>query len=834
MHSYPHIEGTRCKKDYKVNKKKKLCVSTKIPAPVDNPAPKPAPNPAPVPKPVAVPSPVVDWYPHVQGTRCKKGYKVNKTLKRCVSTKSPKPAPAPAPAPKPVPVPAPKPGQHAIPVNISFPGIKNADNSTTLFPPTDSALLMVPNKSASESREQLFRILTELFKQYSPYADKSLRVQYNFVASPLKEDFEKKRRYLGAGIFTSAKDIPMEAVTLGPNNRLYIRVMAAVDAFVPAPPPVPVPVYVPSPPPPGPKPPEPIQQIIQIARTGNKCPATFSYNKTTKMCEKCPDGTRKVRRTCVLLPSDDKDDVLGLVPAPPIVLPKPPPANGESLVDFLHRMEDTGKKIQDPIYTNGRYMVFIYIYLIKKYAASCSIFNDPFMLHGASAAINYNIKSKTLTSPINLAQQMKECVLRGSELIFITLYMFAPQGAHVNILIYRPFKKIIERYEPHGQETGWGNAVYSEYDLNKQLKELFELRVQPVMKEYTPVFRTPYEVCPMNKNGFQGIENLLPKNKKEAGYCQLWTMFMMESILLNPTLNTQAIIEECIDIGKNDAQYFKNLIRGYTQQIAREIKLYLKQINADIGTQEGNYALQHLNIEDLVNETMAETKRQNKPLPPLGVAPESLSLDDVKELEKKTSKLNGTILRRYFNFIQLKRITQFVTSGTVKEEKERLLKTMLSRALKWDTLMDNIYNTYFTELSPLQIRKQDFFVRFKYYLPHLDLSTVPTKNRMELMAEAKAKYPNWHTYYETIQLIEKPVPVFGVKDKEKVDADVKKLKPKQVSELLYLLEYTLPSKTFTGPMFDKKTEKERVISLTKKLKEQNLHVINLQHWMSMF
>ena len=76
--------------------------------------------------------------------------------------------------------------------------------------------------------------------------------------------------------------------------------------------------------------------------------------------------------------------------------------------------------------------------------------------------------------------------------------------------------------------------------------------------------------------------------------------------------------------------------------------------------------------------------------------------------------------------------------------------------------------------------------------------------------------------------------LIGVKDKEKVDKDVKKLKPKQVSEFLYLLAYTLVPKNTTDPLFDKKLENERVITLTKKLKEQNLHVVNLQHWMSMF
>jgi len=629
----------------------------------------------------------------------------------------------------------------------------------------------------------------------------------------------------------------MEAATLAPNNRIYIKVMAAVDALPPAPPPLPKPVYVPPlpPPPPSPKPPEPIQQIIQIARTGNKCPATFSYNKTTKFCEKCPDGTRKVGRTCVLLPSDDVDEKEDGV-EPHIVMPKPPPVNGEPLKDFINRLEDTGKKVKDPIYRNGRYMAFVYIYLIKKYAASCSIFNDPFLLQQNSAAINYNINAKTLTFPSNLAEQMRECVLRGSELIFITLYMYAKKGAHVNLLIYRPFKKVVERYEPHGQETGWGDSIYSEFDLNKQLKELFEQRVQPIMKEYTPVYRTPYEICPMSKNGFQGIENLLPHNTKEAGFCQMWTMFLMETILLNPTLNTQSIIEDCVEIGKHDPTYFKNLIRGYLQQVAREIKLYLKQIKVDIGTEQAHHALANINIEELVNETMAETKKRNKPLPPLGEAPDSLSLDDVKELEKEVGKLNATVLKQYFNFIHLNRITQGLGSGKVKEQKELLLKTMLSRTLKWGTLMDNIYNTYFTELSALQIKKQDYLLRFKYYpSPNLDLSSAPMKNRMQLMAEVKAKYPNWHTFNDLIGRAWGAAAVkFGAKDNEKVDKDVKKLKPKQVSEFLYLLAYTLVPKNTTDPLFDKKLENENVITLTKKLKDKNLHVVNLQHWMSMF
>ena len=692
------------------------------------------------------------------GKRCRKGYKVNKTLKRCVSTSIP--LPKPAPAPRPVPRPVPKPDLNQI-IQVARHGTK--------CPAT--------------------------FK-------------YNKTTKMCEKCPEGRRK-------------------VGRN--------CVLDGPLPKPVPKPAPVPLPKPAPvPLPKPapaPDPIRQIIQITRHGTKCPSTFKYNKTTKMCEKCPDKTRKVGRNCILLPTEDK--IAGPVdPEPLIVLPKPPPA-GEPLVDFINRLEDTGKKVDNPKYIAGRFMVFVYIYLIKKYSASCSIFNDAFRMQTHGAAINYNISTKTLSFSRNLTEQMHDCVMRGSELIFITLYMFAPKGAHVNLLIYRPFKKIVERYEPHGQETGWGSNEYSEYDLNKQLKQLFEQTIAPVMKEYTPVYRTPLEICPLNRNGFQGIENMLPQTSNEEGYCQMWSMFMMETILLNPTVNTQTLIENCIAIGKNDPSYFKNVIRGYTNQIAREIKLYLKEVKLDIGTVSAHRALMQINIEQLINDTFAETKKRSAPLPALGNAPAALTMNDVHEIEKEVEKLNSVQLQRYINFFKARIIT-VLDRRNEKEHREVLLKLMLGNGLKWNTMIDNIYNTYFTDLSSLASKKIDYFLRFeKYPQPTITLNGAIMKNRMQLIEETKAKYPEWNKFFENLTDAKYG---YVFKDNGKVKKDVAKLKPKQVSEFLFLLRHMQPASPadLSGPLFEKSLEKQNVETLIRRLQKDNLHIVDLQNWLSMF
>jgi hypothetical protein len=157
--------------------------------------------------------------------------------------------------------------------------------------------------------------------------------------------------------------------------------------------------------------------------------------------------------------------------------------------------------------------------------------------------------------------------------------------------------------------------------------------------------------------------------------------------------------------------------------------------------------------------------------------------------------------------------------------------------MKWSTLMENIYNTYFTKAIPLHIKNYDYFIRFgKYPQPNISLTHVPIKDRMQLMHEVKAQYPNWHKFYETIMKQINSPDVFKPKDLEKVEKDVNKLSQHQVSEYLYLLvssKHAQPENK-KGQYFDKKNHHENLKTLTQQLKAQHLHVADMKNWMSMF
>jgi hypothetical protein len=576
------------------------------------------------------------------------------------------------------------------------------------------------------------------------------------------------------------------------------------------------------------KPPKGVQQLIQIPKRHKECPPRFEYNKTTKMCEKCPQGTRKVGRTCVLLPTDDDEEVDD---EPVVVLPKPAPLYGESLNDLLHRLEDAGKQVQDPTFIRGRYMIFIYIYLMKKYASLCSLFNEE------SYSIRYDATAKTLEYSENLATEMQDCVLRGADLIFITLLMTdTGVGSHVNILIYRPFKKVVERYEPHGEETSIDSEVYSEYDLNKQLKQLFEQTIQPVMQEYTPVFKTPFEICP--RTGFQLIEGLLPENEKEQGYCQMWNMFMMETILLNPTLNTKDIIEKCIEIGKDEPEYFKNVVRGYTQQIAREIKEYLSKVTQDIGSEEAAREFYDLDLKDLVDEILEETKKRSKPLPEVGETPATLSFSDIEEIETEVEKLTESEVEVYIQFIKDGIITKSY-SENLPQSKQILMKLMLSRVLNWDTLMDNIYNSYFTQLFNNRAKQIKYFLRYEHYdnVPDGILNSLPNlsmEEKMELLEQVQAVYPFFHTFKENFDSEIEDIPEFTDEDREEVETDITKLSQKEVADYLYRIENKgQPSEEDLDDFMSMTTHEEREYYLTIHLQENNTYVASIQNMLKM-
>jgi hypothetical protein len=186
-----------------------------------------------------------------------------------------------------------------------------------------------------------------------------------------------------------------------------------------------------------------------------------------------------------------------------------------------------------------------------------------------------------------LSDDLLDCIKRGEKMIAIP-FNFRTAGTdnipsgHSNMLIYRPEKKTIERFEPHGQKFKHGKDNQDEI-INEVLKTMFEKKMKPYLKKYTPKYIPPNEICPSIK-GFQSLENQVAKLKNEGGgYCNLWSVFFLELIFLNPKLTTIEVLQKALVITKEDPQYLKNVIRGYVKKTEQVVDNFIKRIDETDG-----------------------------------------------------------------------------------------------------------------------------------------------------------------------------------------------------------------------------------------------------------
>ena len=471
-------------------------------------------------------------------------------------------------------------------------------------------------------------------------------------------------------------------------------------------------------------------------KTPNRTVTRSVSRSVTRSNTRRTQHSYKIQEQNLLLPTKDSSKPTH----PYVIVPNIENPRNESLEDFLNKLARTGGLIENPTYIYARYMMFMYIYLIKKYSSSCAIFNHEYFFHGE--ILNYNYTQNKLSYQLELGRQMRECVERGTQAIFITLFMNDDEHVleHVNLLIYRPFKKVIERYEPHGRKTRIQDHNFSDDKLNRLLRDLFEVKFKDDLGKYTPEYRTPADIC-IRPKGFQGVEGRTGRKKDEDGYCQFWIMFMMETILMNPTLNTVDIINRCLDIGNSDPIYFRYLIRGYKSIIAKEIRFYFrKHIKHKMGSAEAKKAFSKIDVRELVESTLSETKQRSHPHPRMEDAHqsiiESLDIDDIA---------------RYIDFIK----TGSLFNEIEKPHKDRrwyvltLIVAISKEKLTWHQLNNKMFLFYFRSIRfgeiEYEFEKCWYFLNWGQYPPDgLNIFYENIKiNNTKLIDSAQHQYSNF-------------------------------------------------------------------------------------------
>lgn len=277
----------------------------------------------------------------------------------------------------------------------------------------------------------------------------------------------------------------------------------------------------------------------------------------------------------------------------PIVNPETTKQTVDNIKEKIEQLKEVGEE-KGAVYYSGNNLVgsLALLIMLEKYGSKCIITKTPknrisnkdLSIQGGIFGITINAdreKTEVLNNQEsfeNLATQLKECVDRNVEIIAmkLTIKSGGPSG-HANMLVYRPSLRLVERYEPHGIRYFGPNSKIVDDQVNQQLKELFEVRLTDTLGPIR--YSNPSEVCPRTR-GFQSLENQLERLESEGGgYCQMWSIFLLELVFLNPTLTTRQILESAFKITENNPVYLRDLIRGYTVEVEKSIDKIIKKIS---------------------------------------------------------------------------------------------------------------------------------------------------------------------------------------------------------------------------------------------------------------
>lgn len=254
-------------------------------------------------------------------------------------------------------------------------------------------------------------------------------------------------------------------------------------------------------------------------------------------------------------------------------------------------LDDLEKKGEDIFAIEGHDYVEImmYLYLMKKYRTQCV----PYHKHapGMEPKLSLFLRLKKglpqeqqkdmLHRFEAIATEVSNCVKKGDKIVVIPLCYYRGKGAHANMLIYRRKTNVIEHFEPHGGEyRDQGNVQ----DISKHFIGMF-IKVLNNKFEKINVPPATYveasDVCPYI-HGLQTLEgkSKLKHSKAEpGGYCMAWSFFFAELCLKNPEMSSRDVLENIynyLTTKKDDYDYLRKIIRGYTGYITETINRYLE------------------------------------------------------------------------------------------------------------------------------------------------------------------------------------------------------------------------------------------------------------------
>ena len=264
----------------------------------------------------------------------------------------------------------------------------------------------------------------------------------------------------------------------------------------------------------------------------------------------------------------------------------------EEFGEFMKRLSAHNASPYEIFYDAGSTTSdIISMMIFKKYKTDCQIVG---LSRGRfiSGLTFYNTEAKAGTAIVkpsvtdDFVEAVAECIRNGTKIIGIPISFHLPRGGgHKNLLLYRVAQNQLERFEPHGKETGAYGAEKHLEKLNKYCEEVFSKQLKSVLPREPPfTYLDPSHIQP-TMNGFQSIENAFSRtdafhrNRKSPaenyrGFCQMWSMFYLDLCLKYPELSGREVADKAhafIAEGGPDAclRLMANYIRDCEKELSK-------------------------------------------------------------------------------------------------------------------------------------------------------------------------------------------------------------------------------------------------------------------------
>lgn len=307
-----------------------------------------------------------------------------------------------------------------------------------------------------------------------------------------------------------------------------------------------------------------IRQKRKTVKIKNNKP---SKQKQQLKQKRCPNGTKRNKKSGLCEPKD-------------ITVSKQTVkiTHHDRLSEYMRKQMKQNTKSVQPYICVDLMKKLMMIDLMKRNKNSCVQDMTNYTIQtNKKHLLFFKMNKKAQKSLIEIYQnKLKKC--KSSKKIMVIPIRI--NNYHFNFMIFNAYRNEIERFEPHGSETG--------------IKEIDNQSIERDLKKFSGLVDSNMKYIPSNKNcppGFRGyqaydreqankgkINNIVIK--EPGGYCCAWGFFYADLRMKYPRLPRQEIIDKSLEIIGHNPKVFREFIKGQISRLDR----ITKQHSFDLAT----------------------------------------------------------------------------------------------------------------------------------------------------------------------------------------------------------------------------------------------------------